>query len=74
MRKKTRWQIATPTYAYEVSARTAKRREQRVAKGLIRNETAESAEDGARVRLGVRDCSSDLGVYVGASPPGHSKD
>jgi hypothetical protein len=43
MRRKTRWQIATPTYAYQVAARTAKRREERVAQGLIINETSGSS-------------------------------
>jgi hypothetical protein len=52
VRKKTRWQIATPTYAYEVGERTAKRREQRAAKGLMLNETAGTAEpEGLGVQI-----------------------
>jgi hypothetical protein len=51
VRRKTRWQIATPTYAYEVAERTAKRREQRTAKGLILNEVSGPAETSSLARL-----------------------
>ena len=50
MRRKTRWQIATATYAYEVGARTAKRREQRVVKGLILKDVAEATDDATLAR------------------------
>ncbi len=53
MRRKTRWQIATPTYGYEVDARTAKRREQRIAEGLMLNDVSEPTSADALARLGV---------------------